>query len=210
MTSYKEVVGWAETMRDAIDDQRMPPWHANPHYGKFTNDARLSSDEKRLVTEWIENGLPEGDASQLPAARTFTDGWQIPTPDLVVKMPKPFTVPAQGVVEYQVFTVDRQFDHDVWIHAAEGRPSNRSVVHHMVLFYMPAGQDKPQPQDALFNTVASSGPGVPALIATGRLRVADSGRVEARLPDALHAQRQRADRSEHGRLRLCRSEEREA
>lgn len=165
MTSYKEVVGWAETMRDAIDDQRMPPWHANPHYGKFTNDARLSSDEKRLVSEWIENGLPEGDPSQLPAPRTFTEGWQIPTPDLIVTMPKPFTVPAQGVVEYQVFIIDRQFDHDVWIRAAEGRPSNRSVVHHMVLFYMPAGQDKPQPQDALFNTVASAGPGVPALIA---------------------------------------------
>jgi peroxiredoxin len=164
LTSYKDVSAWAETVREVIDNQRMPPWYANPEYGHFSNDARMSSEEKRLISEWIENGCPEGDSSQLPPPATFAEGWRIPKPDIVVKMPKPFKVPATGVVDYKYFIVDPGFKHDVWIRAAEGKPSNRSVVHHMVLFYMPPGQDEPEPTDALLKAVASSGPGIPALV----------------------------------------------
>jgi hypothetical protein len=151
-------------MREVIDNQRMPPWYANPQYGHFSNDARMPTEEKRLISEWIENGCPEGNPSQLPAPATFAEGWRIPKPDLVVKMAKPFNVPATGVVDYKYFIVDPGFKHDVWIRAAEGKPSNRSVVHHMVVFYMPPGQQEPEPTDALLKAVASSGPGIPALI----------------------------------------------
>jgi peroxiredoxin len=164
LTSYKDVASWAETMREVIDNQRMPPWYANPEYGHFSNDARMPAEEKRLISEWIENGCPEGNPSQLPPPATFAEGWRIPKPDLVIKMEKPFTVPATGVVEYKYFIVDPGFKHDVWIRAAEGKPSNRSVVHHMVVFYMPPGQKEPEPADALLKAVASSGPGIPALI----------------------------------------------
>jgi hypothetical protein len=79
-------------------------------------------------------------------------------------MPKAFKVPATGIVDYQYFIVDPGFKHDVWIKAAEGKPSNRSVVHHMVLCYMPPGQNEPDPSDPLLKAVASSGPGIPALV----------------------------------------------
>ena len=164
LTSYKDVASWAETVREVVDNQRMPPWSANPQYGKFTNDSRLSADEKRLISEWIDSGCPEGDRSHLPPKIAFAEGWQIPKPDLVVKMPKPFNVPATGVVDYKYFIVDPGFKHDVWVRAAEGKPSNRSVVHHMVLFYMTPDQTEPEPGDPLLKAVASSGPGIPALI----------------------------------------------
>lgn len=164
LTSYKDVSSWAENMREVIDNQRMPPWNANPQYGEFSNDARMSVAEKQLISNWIDNGCPEGDPSQLPAPATFAEGWRIPKPDLVVKMPKPFKVPATGIVDYKYFIVDPGFKHDVWIKAAEGKPSNRSVVHHMVLCYMPPGQAEPDPADPLLKAVASSGPGIPALV----------------------------------------------
>src|SRR5580704_2518140 len=164
LTSYQDVSSWAENMKEVIDNQRMPPWNANPQYGEFSNDSRMSAAEKQIIAEWIENGCPEGDASQLPAPATFAEGWRIPKPDLVVKMPKAFKVPATGVVDYQYFIVDPGFKHDVWIKAAEGKPSNRSVVHHMVLCYMPPGQNEPDPSDPLLKAVASSGPGIPALV----------------------------------------------
>jgi peroxiredoxin len=164
LTSYQDVSAWAETLREVIDNQRMPPWYANPQYGEFSNDARMSNDEKRLIAEWIENGCPQGDPTKLPAPATFAEGWRIPKPDLVVKMPKPFKVPATGGVEYKYFIIDPGFKHDVWVKAAEGKPSNRSVVHHMVLCYMPPGQTEPDPADPLLKAVASSGPGIPALI----------------------------------------------
>lgn len=164
LTNYNEVSSWAENMRDVIDSQRMPPWNANPQYGEFSNDARMSSTEKQMIAEWIDNGCPEGDRSKLPTPATFAEGWRIPKPDLVVKMPKPFKVPATGVVDYQYFIVDPGFKHDVWVKAAEGKPGNRSVVHHMVLCYMPPGQNEPDPADPLLKAVASSGPGIPALV----------------------------------------------
>jgi peroxiredoxin len=164
LTSYKDVSAWAENMMEVINDQRMPPWNANPKYGEFSNDARIPAAEKQLIAEWIENGCPEGDRSQLPAPATFAEGWRIPKPDLIVKMPKAFKIPATGVVDYQYFIVDPGFKQDVWIKAAEGKPGNRSVVHHMVLSYMPPGQKGPDPSDPLLKAVASSGPGIPALI----------------------------------------------
>jgi peroxiredoxin len=162
LLTYKDAADWSETIREVIEEQRMPPWHANPEYGEFSNDARLSDEEKRLIFEWIDNGMPEGDAAQLPAPLDFAEGWRIPNPDLVVRMPKPFVVPASGIVEYQYFIVDPGFKQDMWVRKAEGRPGNRSVVHHMILFHIPPGQELPKSIDALKNSVGSFAPGAPA------------------------------------------------
>jgi peroxiredoxin len=161
LTSYADAAAWAETIREVIDEGRMPPWRANPEHGKFINDARLSDRDKQLVRDWIDNGLPEGDPSQLRPKAAFLDGWRIPKPDLIIKMPEPFTVPANGVVDYKYFTVDPGFTHDVWIRGGEARPGNRSVVHHMLLFYVPPEQATARPEDPLFNTVAAFAPGMP-------------------------------------------------
>ncbi len=164
LTSFKDVSAWAENMMEVIDNQRMPPWNADPKYGEFSNDSRVPAAEKQLIAEWIDNGCPEGDRSQLPPPVTFAEGWRIPKPDLIVKMPKAFKIPATGIVDYQYFIVDPGLKHDVWVKAAEGKPGNRSIVHHMVLSYMPPGQKEPDPTDPLLKAVASSGPGIPALI----------------------------------------------
>src|ERR1700722_14656611 len=124
LTSYADAAAWAETIREVVDQGRMPPWRANPAHGKFLNDARLAEKDKQLIRDWIDNGVPEGDPSQLPAKAAFPDGWRIPKPDLIVKMPEPFTVPASGVVDYKYFIVDPGFTHDMWICGAEARPGN--------------------------------------------------------------------------------------
>jgi len=141
MTNYEEVVGWAETIREVVDDGRMPPWFANPEYGKFANDARLSEDEKQLVRDWLDGGCPEGDSTQLPEPQQYTLGWQIPEPDQVIYIQdEPVVVQAEGVVKYQYFQVDPGFTEDKWIQAAEARPDNRSVVHHIVAFFVAPGE----------------------------------------------------------------------
>jgi len=140
LTSYDEVVGWGETIREVIQEGRMPPWFANPEYGHFANDARLSDEEKQLIYDWIDGGSPEGNQADLPAPAQFTVGWQIPEPDEVFYIKdEPYDVPAEGVVAYQYFKVDPGFKEDRWIKAAEARPDNRSVVHHIVAFFVPPG-----------------------------------------------------------------------
>ena len=134
LTSYDDASGWAEMIAEVIEQQRMPPWHASPEHGEFANDTRLTAEEKSLINDWVASGAPEGDPSELPPPRQFVDGWRIGEPDLVVKMSsKPFKVPAEGEVGYQHFEVDPGFEEDKWIQAAECRPGNRAVVHHIIV-----------------------------------------------------------------------------
>jgi peroxiredoxin len=162
LTSYDDVSAWAESICEVIDEGRMPPWHADPHVGKFSNDASMAAADKKLFRQWVDNGMPEGDAADLPEPTQYAEGgWQIPTPDVVIKMPKPYTVPAKGVVDYQYFKAETKVDHDLWIKAAEVRPGNPAVVHHAFLFFVPPGQEKVQGEDPLVNSIAGFAPGAP-------------------------------------------------
>ncbi len=143
LVAYDEVVGWAEMMREVINEGRMPPWFANPEHGKFANDARMSDEEKRQFNQWCANGCPEGDPADLPPPRKWVDGWQMPQPDQVIYMrDEPYTVAAEGTVEYQYFTTDPGWKEDKWIQAAEARPDNRSVVHHIIAFITPPSKEE--------------------------------------------------------------------
>jgi len=142
LTNYEDVLGWEDTILEVIDEGRMPPWFANPDHGEFANDASLSGEQKDLILTWVENGMPKGDPEDLPPAPQFTVGWQIPSPDQIIQMPKPFSVPAEGVVDYQNFIIDPEWNEDKYIVAAEARPQNRSVVHHILLYVIPPGDQK--------------------------------------------------------------------
>src|SRR5262249_26772151 len=75
LDSYAEVAGWAETIREVVTDERMPPWHANPKYGHFSNDNRMPQPERQILCQWIDNGAPEGSSADLPQPAAFVDGW---------------------------------------------------------------------------------------------------------------------------------------
>ena len=139
MNNYDEVVGWADTMMETIDDGRMPPWHADPEHGKFKNQRHMSTDDKELLRSWIEAGAPEGNVAESPAPQSYVTGWGLPEePDFVIPMRnRPFVVPSDGVVEYQYFVVNPGFKEDKWIKAAEVIPGNRAVVHHAIVFVRP-------------------------------------------------------------------------
>jgi len=140
LTSYEDAIGWGQTIREVVDQGRMPPWFADPAVGHFVNDARLSDEEKRQIAAWVDAGCPEGDRKDLPAPRQFAEGWNIPEPDLVLDMAsKPFHVPAEGVVDYKHFVADPGFKEDMWMVACEARPGNREVVHHILVFLQSPG-----------------------------------------------------------------------
>jgi len=138
MTSYADVVGWGEMIREVVNDGRMPPWHAAGEHGKFQNDLRLSDEDKKLIVTWVNDGCPEGDPAQLPPAREFVEGWAIGEPDQIVYMrDEPVEVPAEGVIDYYHFVVDPGWTEDKWIMAAEARPSSPETVHHILVFVAP-------------------------------------------------------------------------
>jgi len=161
LTSYEDTQGWAETIAEVIEDGRMPPWHADPNVGSFKNDARLPAADRELVLNWVRNGAPEG-APVPPITSDLPKTWRIPEPDVVYPMPKEFKVPAKGVVPYKYFVFDPGFTEDKWVKAAEARPGNLSVVHHLILFFQPPGQERLNSEAALVYSVAAFAPGMPA------------------------------------------------
>jgi peroxiredoxin len=160
LTSYEDVQGWEDTILEVIDNQRMPPWFANPAHGEFSNDARLSDEEKSVIRQWIENGMPEGDPSQLPDPPEFAEGWRIEEPDQVIYMrDKAFKVPARGVVDYKHFEVDPGWTEDKYISAAEARPGNVGVVHHILVYILsPTGERRPDLRRVLVGYAPGSTP----------------------------------------------------
>ncbi|HVX63080.1 MAG TPA: redoxin domain-containing protein [Pirellulales bacterium] len=148
LTEYDQLAGWGPTIEEVIQQQRMPPWHADPAHGDFRNTRGMTDEEKQLVYDWVAAGCPEGDPSQLPAPREFQTGWQLKEePDVVIPMrDRPFVVAAEGAVDYQYFVVDPEFKEDKWIAGAEIVPGNRAVVHHAIVFIRP-------PDDADFRGI---------------------------------------------------------
>ncbi len=136
LLTYNDARPWAKAMKTAILTEQMPPWFADPHYGHFANDRRLSADEVKTVVAWVDGGAAEGDKKDAPPPVTFQDGWNI-KPDMIIEMPKDFQVAAKGTINYQNIRVKVNFPEDLWVVAAEMRAGNPKVVHHMRAIVLP-------------------------------------------------------------------------
>jgi hypothetical protein len=134
LMTYQQTRPWAAAIKASVMTKKMPPWFADPHYGKFANDRSLTKDQIDTLAAWAEHGAKEGNAKDAPAPRQFEEGWNIPKPDLVLQMEKPFPIPASGTVDYHYVVLPTKFTEDRWVRMSETRPSDRSVVHHMVIF----------------------------------------------------------------------------
>ena len=140
LTNYDEVVGWGEMIREVVHQRRMPPWLASAEYGHFKNDPSLAKEEVEAIDRWVENGCPQGKPGDLPAPTDVAKGWGISEPDQVFYMSdKPYQIPAEGVVDYQIYTVDPGFTEDHWIQEAEVKAGNPAVVHHVIVFIQEPG-----------------------------------------------------------------------
>jgi mono/diheme cytochrome c family protein len=134
LLTYKAARPWARSIKEKVVARQMPPWHADPHYGQFANDRRLSRQEIDTIVAWVDQGAKEGAPKDLPAPPTFPDGWKIGKPDVVLSMQEDYTLDANGSDEYINFVMPTSFKDDVWIRAAEIHPGNRKVVHHVIAF----------------------------------------------------------------------------
>jgi hypothetical protein len=134
MLTYKQTRPWAASIKEAVVRGKMPPWFADPHYGKFSNGNTLSKAEIKTISDWVDARAPEGDPKDLPPPVQWVEGWQIGKPDLIIELPKKFEISASGVIDYQHVIVPTGFTEDKWIQAAEVRPTHRAVVHHIIAF----------------------------------------------------------------------------
>jgi len=136
MTNYAMVKGFAPMIREVIRTDRMPPYHADPHIGKFSDDKRLTPDETKTLVHWIEEGAPRGDGPDpLGAVKHVAAEWPLGKPDLIIDVPA-FKIPASGVVDYQRPAVAGTLTEGKWVRASTVKPGERQGVHHLLTGWM--------------------------------------------------------------------------
>lgn len=143
----EEASCWADMIVEVIREDRMPPWHADSAHEKLSNARTLTNEEKELIFKWAEAGAPVGPKPDLPPLPAKPVGWQLPRdPDLVLPVTfAPVNVPADGGrrgLRYEWYMQTPGFTEDKWVTAAELRPGNREVVHHILAFAVKPGEER--------------------------------------------------------------------
>jgi len=139
LLTYQDAAKRAQLIATVTASRYMPPWKAEPGYGHFRDERRLTDVEIATLRDWAKNGAPEGDPKQKPAPPEFSSGWLAGKPDAVFS-PQPFAVPADGRDVFQCFVIPLGFDADQYVKTVEFHPGNPKVVHHALFFLDASGQ----------------------------------------------------------------------
>jgi mono/diheme cytochrome c family protein len=137
LLDFESAKNWSDTIKEVVNERRMPPWFADRSAHKFSNDRSLSDEELATINRWIDAGCPKGDDADLPQPRRFTDGWFIGQPDAVFTMNEQYEVPATGTIPYKYFVIPTNFTEDKWIQSIELKAGAPSVVHHILMSVRP-------------------------------------------------------------------------
>ena len=140
LLTYQDAAKRAKQIAAITGARVMPPWKATAGYGNFL-DARILTDAQiATIRDWAMHGAPEGDPAEKPTPPHFANGWIAGQPDQIVKMSKPYAVPAEGPDQFRCFVIPLNADKDEYAKTVEFRPGNRRVVHHALLFLDTTGQ----------------------------------------------------------------------
>ena len=184
LLTYGDAKKRAKQLETVTSERFMPPWKSVAGHGTFLGERRLTGEEIALLSRWVQQGAPEGAASDLPPAPRFTEGWQLGHPDLVLTMPVAYEIPADGPDVYRNFVFTLEIPAGKFIKAAEFRPANRRVVHHAVLAMETTGRARRQ-DDADPAPGFKGGLNVPGQLFPGGMSTWTPGRDPGPLPEGL-------------------------
>jgi Flp pilus assembly protein TadD len=128
--TYADARRWAPQILNATQSRFMPPWLPEPGYGDFADVRRLTDQDQALLKRWITGGMAEGDLKSAPAQPAYDTTWQMGKPDLILKVEKPFTLPAGGTDVFRNLILPYPLKQTHYIRAMEIRPGAPQVVHH--------------------------------------------------------------------------------
>jgi mono/diheme cytochrome c family protein len=134
LTSYAEARRKGEMIARVTGERQMPPWKAEPGHGDFLDARRLDDAQIATLKAWVAGGMPEGAAADLPELPKFPEGWRLGKPDLVLTMPEPYELRAEGRDLYRCFVLRTDLPADTYVRAVEFKPGNPKIVHHAILY----------------------------------------------------------------------------
>jgi tetratricopeptide (TPR) repeat protein/mono/diheme cytochrome c family protein len=153
LLTYEDVRRRAATIAEVTASRYMPPWKPEPGYGPaLRGERRLADDDLARIQAWVDVGAPAGDLSAAPAPPTFPDDWQLGPPDLIVELPEPYVLAAEGGDVFRNVVIPVPLDRPRYVRAVEFKPGTALAVHHANLGLDASG-------DARRRDAAEPGPG---------------------------------------------------
>jgi mono/diheme cytochrome c family protein len=139
LLEYKDVRPWAKSIKQVVADRTMPPWHADPAYGEFHNERRLTDAQIQTLSAWVDQGAQPGNLELAPKPEIDTSTiWAIGEPDRVFEMAE-YAVPDDVEDQYMHFLIPAAYEEDKDIIAMEIRAGAPEMVHHVLVFALPPG-----------------------------------------------------------------------
>jgi len=130
LLSYADVRKRGALIVQVTRQRYMPPWMPEPGHGDFADSLRLSDSQIDTLADWVNQGMPEGDPADLPPAPHFTQGWQLGTPDMIVRMSQVYHLKAAAGDVFRNFVLPVNLKETKYVRAFELRPGDKRVVHH--------------------------------------------------------------------------------
>ena len=135
---YASVRTRARAIARAVKSRAMPPWLPEPGHGEFLNERRLRDDQIAVIERWADEDAPEGDPQDRPRPPAWAGGWQLGTPDLVLKLPQPYELRPGDRDVFRNFVLPVPRAATRYVRAVEFRADNPAVLHHANIAIDPA------------------------------------------------------------------------
>ncbi len=146
LMTYENVRAYGGLIRHRVSERSMPPWHIDRTVGitEFQNDRGLTDKQIETIVAWVDGGMLEGDAADMPPPAEFPDPnrWQLADrfgePDLIIKS-EPYSLPAETQDKWFRPVVETGLTEPRWVRAIEMKPSypdGRKIVHHVLTYLL--------------------------------------------------------------------------
>jgi hypothetical protein len=133
LTTYNDALPWAESIREQLVGERMPPWYADPAGPQVKGGHFLPTRELDVLVTWAVGGTPIGDLSAKLPVVPAPEPWKAGAPDHKIKMESAHNLPAGTQEEDKDFTLSTGLTEEKWVKAVDLLPGETSMVRDAVI-----------------------------------------------------------------------------
>ncbi len=143
LSTFEQVRRRARLITEVTQSRYMPPWKPHPDYGpELIGERRLSDREIDMISSWYESGMPAGELSNIPPAPDQSTNWTLGQPDLIVELPEPYSLQAEGIDVYRNFAIPVPLNETRYVQSFELLPESRLAIHHALLMLDDSGRSR--------------------------------------------------------------------
>ena len=131
LVNYEDLKKHLHTVQLAINEKLMPPWPADTSYSHFRDEKVLTKNELFLLNQWIDNGAPIGNVSNIPKPPEYYNRSKFGKPDLILKMQQTYLIKGDNKDNFIMLKIPYELLKDTFLRGIEIVPGNKKLVHHI-------------------------------------------------------------------------------